>query len=81
MEGVSISFVRAISKGARITPAMPAAETATAKEERGDGEERISSPPVCMNDDVWKERPGSGRPKRAETKERAKDVIVDKRIE
>ena len=41
-----MSLVRAISRGASITPAIPAAETATAKEERGDGEDRISSPPV-----------------------------------
>lgn len=46
VEGVNISFVLAISIGARRIPAMPAAETATASELRGDGEERISRPPV-----------------------------------
>ena len=46
VEGVSMSFVRAISRGASITPAIPAAETATAREESGDGEKSMSSPPV-----------------------------------
>lgn len=46
VEGVSMSFVRAISRGASITPAIPAAETATAREESGDGEESMSSPPA-----------------------------------
>ena len=46
VEGVRINFVRAISRGARTIPAMPAAETATAREERGEGEERMSRPPV-----------------------------------
>ncbi len=41
-----MSFVRAISRGASITPAIPAAETATAREESGDGEESMSSLPV-----------------------------------
>ena len=63
-------------------PAMPAAETATAKEDNGDGEERISSPPVCeIDDDIWRARPGSGRPTRADTNEREKEVIVERRIE
>ena len=46
VEGVSMCFVRAISRGASIVPAMPAADTATASEARGDGDERMSSPPV-----------------------------------
>ena len=46
VEGVSMSFVRAMSSGARIAPATPAAETAMASEERGDGEESISKPPI-----------------------------------
>ena len=82
VEGVSKSLVRAISSGASITPAMPAAETATAKEESGDGEDSMSSPPVCVYEDVnWKERPGSGKARRAEMKERANDVIVERRME
>lgn len=35
VEGVRINFVRAMSRGARTIPAIPAAETATAKEDRG----------------------------------------------
>ena len=46
VEGVRMSFVRAMSKGASIIPANPAAETATAKEANGDGEDSISRPPV-----------------------------------
>ncbi len=46
VEGVKMSFVRAISRGARMMPATPAAETATASEPRGDGEESMSRPPV-----------------------------------
>lgn len=46
VEGVRMSFVRAISRGARMMPATPAAETATANEPSGDGEESISRPPV-----------------------------------
>ena len=41
-----MSFVRAMSSGARIMPARPAAETATVREDRGDGEERMSRLPV-----------------------------------
>lgn len=46
VEGVRISFVRAMSRGARTIPAIPAAETATAKEDSGEGEQRMSRPPV-----------------------------------
>lgn len=46
VEGVRMSFVRAMSRGARIMPAIPAAETETAREVSGDGEERMSSPPA-----------------------------------
>ena len=59
-------------------PAMPAAETATAKEDNWDGEEIMSSPPGCeRDDDIWRARPGSGRPMRADTNEREKDAIVE----
>lgn len=76
-----MSFVRAVSNGARRTPARPAADTATDRDARGDGEERMSRPPTDENDDAWKARPGSGRASRAEMNERAKDVTVEKRIE
>lgn len=46
VEGVRMSFVRAISTGARIIPAIPAAETATKREATGDGEEETSRPPI-----------------------------------
>lgn len=46
VEGVRMSFVRAISRGASIMPAKPADETATASEAKGDGEDKISRPPV-----------------------------------
>lgn len=41
-----MSFVRAISRGARIMPAIPAAETATDNDANGDGDDRTSSPPA-----------------------------------
>jgi hypothetical protein len=46
VEGVSINFVRAVSKGARTIPAIPAADTTTAREVRGEGDDRISTPPT-----------------------------------
>lgn len=82
VEGVSINFVRAISRGARIIPATPAAETATAREPRGDGEESMSRPPVQLNIGVAvKENPGSGSARKAEKNERTKEVMVDERTE
>ena len=47
VEGVSINFVRAISKGASRMPAMPAAPTAANRLAKGDGEERMSRPPIA----------------------------------
>lgn len=41
-----MSFVRAISKGVRIIPAIPAAETATVKDTSGDGDDSTSRPPA-----------------------------------
>ena len=84
MQGVRISFVRAISRGARTVPAMPAAETATRSDDSGDGELMMSRPPVevpgpdmpDMNDS-----PGSGSAKSADKKERAKLVMVECRME
>ena len=46
VEGVRMSFVRAMSKGASIMPAKPADETATASEAKGDGEDKMLRPPV-----------------------------------
>ena len=46
VDGVSITFVLAISSGARMTPAIPAAETATASEASGDEDESTSRPPA-----------------------------------
>ena len=46
VEGVRMSFVRAMSRGASIMPAKPADETATASEAKGDGEDNISRPPA-----------------------------------
>ena len=82
VDGVRMSFVRAISRGARRIPVMPAAETATSSEESGEGELSMSSPPALLKDGVTvKESPESGRDSRAEKKDRTKEVIVDERIE
>lgn len=43
---MSISFVLAISRGASMMPAKLAAETATASEEIGAGDDKISRPPA-----------------------------------
>ncbi len=82
VDGVSMSFVLAMSNGAKIIPAIPAAETAIASEAIGAGEERISSPPTGPADRLmWRKRLGSGTANTAAKKERAKDVIVDRRME
>ena len=83
-DGVSISLVLAMSKGASIVPAIPAAETATARDDSGNAEERISNPPVYVPgpDGVrLKERPGSGRAKTAEMTDRRKELTVARRME
>ena len=46
VEGVNKSFVRAMSRGASIMPAKPAADTATASEAKGEGDDSISRPPA-----------------------------------
>ena len=46
MDGVRINFVLTISSGARMMPAIPAAETATANEVKGEGDDKTSSPPA-----------------------------------
>lgn len=81
VDGVNMSFVRAISNGARTVPAIPAADTATTREVRGEGEDRISRPPVNIDcEKGWNERPGSGRARRAEINDLVKEVIVDESI-
>ena len=42
-----MSFVRTMSSGANIMPAMPAALTAAARLSSGDAEERTSRPPTA----------------------------------
>lgn len=82
VEGVSMSFVLAMSNGAKRIPAMPAADTAIASEAIGVGEESMSSPPTePAGGLIWNERLGSGTANIAAKKDRAKDVIVDERIE
>ena len=73
--GVRSNFVFAISIGARSTPAIPAAPTAAKRLASGEGEERMSRPPVtvCTGEG---ESPGSGRTSKAQTKERIKEVLV-----
>ena len=82
VEGVKMSFVRAMSRGASMMPAKPAEETATASEANGEGEDSISRPPAYETDgaDV-KESPGSGSAMSAEKNDRTKEVMVDRRIE
>ncbi len=82
VEGVRISFVRAVSKGARTMPAIPAADTTTASEVKGEGDESISNPPAYVNDEeIGNERPGSGSARTAERNDRANEVIVDESME
>ena len=77
-----MSFVRAMSSGAKRIPAIPAADTDTKRVATGEGEESMSRPPardgvpvVC---DDAKDRPGSGRLKNAENDERTKDETVER---
>ena len=82
VEGVSISFVRAISRGASMIPAILAAATATAKEAIGTGEERMSKPPAGPVEGlIWKEIFGSGTAKTVARKERVKEVMADNKTE
>lgn len=46
VEGVKMSFVRAISRGARMIPARLAADTAMASDDIGAGDDRMSKPPA-----------------------------------
>ena len=82
VEGVRMSFVRAMSRGASMMPATPAAETATASEANGEGEDNISTPPAWETDGAAvKESPGSGSDMNADKNDRTKEVTVDTRIE
>ena len=81
VEGVRMSFVRAMSRGASMMPARPAAETETKREAMGEGDDNMSRPPaaelvVAVGDDA-KERPGSGKARKAEKNERMKDEMVE----
>lgn len=61
---------------------MPAAKTTTAKELKGEGEDKTSRPPVRLRcEEKLRERPGSGRARRADRKDRIKEVTVDASIE
>lgn len=66
-------------------PARPAAETETKREAKGEDEDRMSRPPeiglLAVAGDEAKERPGSGKARKAEKQERMKDEIVDERSE
>ena len=76
-----------MSRGAKTTPANPAAPTAAKREASGEDDERTSRPPTAENigakvgDDAWAASPGSGRPSRAQISERAKEVSVETRTE
>lgn len=71
-----------ISSGASTIPDMPAAKTATLNELNGEGEDRTSRPPVKFRgEERLRERPGSGRARRADRKDRTKEVTVDASIE
>ena len=82
VEGVSMSFVLAMSRGASIMPATLAAKTATASDDIGAGEDRISRPPAEPVDVLMgKDRLGSGIAKIAARNERVKEVRVERKIE
>jgi len=86
VDGVSISRVRAISIGANMTPAIPAALTAVARLIKGFDDEVTSSPPTADGIDIryggvdWDiEMPGSGSARSAHKRERTKAVMVERR--
>ena len=87
VEGVSISFVRAMSIGARTMPAIPAALTAANRLAKGDGEDRTSMPPTVDGVGIragvmpCSDIPGSGRASKAQRRERTKEVIVERMME
>ena len=77
--GVKSSLVRAMSSGARMSPAMPDAETETRRERKGEGEERISSRAREEGDgnEVIVDWVGSGRANTAQKKDLRNDAIVE----
>ena len=81
VEGVNSSFVLAISSGARANPAIPAAETETSRESRGDGEENKSS--RAREDGEGNEATavcaGSGRARIAQRNDLKNEDIVENR--
>lgn len=82
VEGVRMSLVRAMSRGARRMPATPAAETDIKREAIGEGDDNMLRPPaaegVLVSGDDVKKRLGSGRARKAEKNERVKDVTVER---
>ena len=76
-----------MSRGARRMPARPAALTAAKRDVNGEGEERMSRPPteegvvIRAGASAWRDMPGSGRARRAQIRERVKEVIVERRME
>ena len=82
VEGVRMSFVRAMSSGASRMPATPAAETDIKREAIGEDDDKMLRPPaaegVLVTGDDANERPGSGRARKAEKNERVKDVTVER---
>ena len=84
VDGVTISRVLAMSRGARMVLAMPAAETAMAREDKGEAEDSMSSPPVYVPGPEGvrlKERPVSGKAKTADRTDRRNEFTVARRIE
>ena len=88
VEGVSISFVRTMSSGARMIPAMPAALTAAMRLAKGEGEERMSRPPMADGMgikyggcDCANESPGSGMARTAQRRDRTNEAMVLRRTE
>lgn len=85
VEGVRIRYVRAMSSGARRRDARAEAVTETSREERGEGDERMSRPPTgALVEGVRRfmvGRPlGSGRDTSAARRERIQVVRVEKRM-
>ena len=85
VDGVSISFVRAVSRGERIMLAIPVADTATARETAGDSEDSMSYPPNAVvleeNAENCDVRPGSGKASMAARKDLEKEVNVENNME
>ena len=80
MLGVSISFVRAISRGASIRPASPDAETIANSDSNGAGEDIRSMLGREDGDgrafDIVGRVAGSGRARTAHIRDRRKELMV-----